>query len=80
MRTEASGSPSIGCRSTGSSCSAGVAVIAIQAAIPYVPILATAFHATPLDTGDWVIVGIIALIPALVAETVRTVTGRTWIA
>ena len=59
---------------------AGVAVVAIQAAIPYVPVLADAFHATPLDASDWAIVAVIALIPALLAETVRTVTGRTWVA
>ncbi len=55
-------------------------VIAIQAAIPYVPVLAEAFHATPLDLSDWAIVAVIALIPAILAETVRTVTGRTWVA
>mgnify|MGYP003693576231 CR=1 FL=1 len=52
----------------------------IQAAIPYVPVLAEAFRATPLDPSDWAIVAVIALIPALLAETVRTVTGRTWVA
>jgi Ca2+-transporting ATPase len=55
-------------------------VVAIQAAIPYVPVLAEAFHATPLDLSDWVVVAVIALIPAILAETVRTVTGRTWVA
>jgi Ca2+-transporting ATPase len=55
-------------------------VIAIQAAIPHVPLLAEAFHATPLDLSDWAIVAVIALIPAILAETVRTVTGRTWVA
>jgi magnesium-transporting ATPase (P-type) len=59
---------------------AGVAVVAIQAVIPYVPILAEAFHAAPLDPADWAVVAVIALVPALVAETVRTVTGRTWVA
>src|SRR4051812_17877943 len=59
---------------------AGFAVVAIQAAIPYVPVLASAFRATPLDMEDWLIVVVIAGIPALVAEAVRTVTGRTWIA
>ena len=48
---------------------AGIAVVAIQAAIPYVPFLASAFHATPLDLTDWGIVVVIAIIPALVAET-----------
>jgi len=59
---------------------AGVSVIAIQAAIPYIPFLAEAFRATPLGPADWLIVAVIALLPALVAETVRTVTGRTWVA
>jgi Ca2+-transporting ATPase len=59
---------------------AGVGVIAIQAVIPFVPFLATAFHATPLDPSDWLVVAVIALVPAIVAETVRTVTGRTWVA
>jgi Ca2+-transporting ATPase len=59
---------------------AGFAVVAIQAAIPYVPVLAAAFRATPLDLEDWLIVVVIAVIPALVAEVVRTVTDRTWIA
>jgi Ca2+-transporting ATPase len=55
-------------------------VVVIQAAIPYVPLLAEAFRATPLDTSDWAIVAVIALAPAMLAEVVRTVTGRTWIA
>ena len=59
---------------------AAVIVIAIQAIIPYVPFLATIFHATPLDLGDWAIVAVIALLPAILAETIRTVTGRTWVA
>jgi P-type Ca2+ transporter type 2C len=59
---------------------AGLGVIAIQVVIPFVPILAEAFHATPLDLADWLIVAVIALVPAILAETVRTVTGRTWVA
>jgi Ca2+-transporting ATPase len=59
---------------------AGLAVIAVQAIIPQVPILAEAFRATPLDASDWAIVTVIALAPALLAEVVRTVTGRTWVA
>jgi P-type Ca2+ transporter type 2C len=60
--------------------SAGLLVIAVQAAIPYVPFLAEAFRATPLDASDWAVVAVIALAPAVLAELVRTVTGRTWIA
>ena len=57
-----------------------VAVIVIQAIIPLVPILADAFRATPLDASDWAVVAVIALAPALLAQVMRTVTGRTWIA
>jgi magnesium-transporting ATPase (P-type) len=59
---------------------AGLIVIGVQAAIPQVAILADAFRATPLDASDWAIVAVIALAPAVLAEVVRTVTGRTWIA
>jgi Ca2+-transporting ATPase len=59
---------------------AGIAVIAIQAIIPAVPVLADAFRATPLDGSDWLVVAIIALAPAVLAQLVRGVTGRTWIA
>jgi len=58
---------------------AGIAVVAIQAIIPSVPILAEAFRATPLDLSDWAVVAVIALAPAVVAQVVRAVTGRTWI-
>jgi hypothetical protein len=56
--------------------------VGIQAAIPYLPWLAEAFHATPLDALDWAIVAVVALAPALLAEVVRTVRGgRTiWVA
>ena len=59
---------------------AAIIVIVIQAIIPFVPFLATIFHATPLDLGDWAIVAVIALLPAILAETIRTLTGRTWVA
>ena len=59
---------------------AGTAVMAIQAMIPYVPVLAEAFRATPLDASDWIIVAVIALAPATLAQAVRAVTGRPWIA
>ena len=47
-----------------------VAVV-IQVLIPYFPPLAEAFRATPLGLTDWVLVAVIALAPALVAEVVR---------
>ncbi|MFL5684404.1 MAG: HAD-IC family P-type ATPase, partial [Chloroflexota bacterium] len=59
---------------------AGLIVIGVQVAIPQIPLLAEAFRATPLDATDWLLVAVIALAPALLAELVRTVTGRTWIA
>jgi Ca2+-transporting ATPase len=56
--------------------------LAIQLLIPLVPPLAEAFHATPLDAADWMIVAFIALAPAVLAELVRTMgRGRiTWVA
>jgi Ca2+-transporting ATPase len=59
---------------------AGVAVVAIQAAIPYVPVLSEAFRATTLDPMDWLVVALIAVTPALLAELMRTIGPRTWIA
>jgi Ca2+-transporting ATPase len=59
---------------------AGLLVIAIQVAIPYIPPFAAAFRATPLEPDDWLIVAVVALAPALLAEVVRTVRGRLWIA
>jgi Ca2+-transporting ATPase len=49
-----------------------VTVIAIQAAIPYVPFLAAAFHAVPLSAGEWALVAGVAIAPAAVAEVVRS--------
>ncbi len=46
--------------------------VAVQALIPYVPVLAAAFRATPLDLGDWLLVALVALAPAIVAEAVRS--------
>lgn len=57
-----------------------VLVIAVQAAIPYVPPLADAFQATPLDAVDWAIVAVIALTPAVLAELVRSIRRTEWVA
>ncbi len=46
--------------------------VAIQALIPYVPVLADGFRATPLDASDWLLVAIVAFAPALVAEFARS--------
>lgn len=58
-----------------------VAVVAIQAAIPFIPFLADAFRAVPLTGADWLTVIAVALGPAVTAELVRSRRGRlTWVA
>ena len=52
-----------------------LAAVAIQVPIPYVPVLAEAFRATPLDAVEWVLVVVVAFMPAVAAEAIRTV-GR----
>jgi Ca2+-transporting ATPase len=59
---------------------AAVVVLAIQVAIPYLPPLAEAFHATPLEPDDWAVVAVVAFAPAVLAEVIRTARGRLWIA
>ncbi|HSM38949.1 MAG TPA: cation transporting ATPase C-terminal domain-containing protein, partial [Candidatus Limnocylindrales bacterium] len=58
---------------------AAALVLVIQVAIPYLPPLADAFRASPLDAAEWGIVVAIALAPALVADVVRRL-GHTWVA
>ncbi|MEO8228329.1 MAG: HAD-IC family P-type ATPase [Chloroflexota bacterium] len=56
-------------------------VVAVQAVIPYVPPLAATFRATPLEPLDWALVAAVALLPALLGETIRTLRpGSRWIA
>ena len=55
-------------------------VIAIQVLIPLVPPLADAFRATTLDAFDWILVAVVALGPALLAEGVRSVRRTVWVA
>ena len=57
-------------------------VLLIQVALPFVPPLATAFHATPLAPWEWALVAVVGLVPAAVAQAVRGVRGgRTeWVA
>lgn len=50
---------------------------AFQLAIPFVPPLAEAFRASPLDSLELAVVALVALGPALVAEFVRS--GRRWV-
>jgi magnesium-transporting ATPase (P-type) len=56
-----------------------VAWLVIQAAIPFVPPLADAFRATPLSAMEWLLVAVIGLAPAVLAEVMRR-TGRRWVA
>jgi len=58
---------------------AALLVLCIQVAIPYVPPLADAFRASPLDLTEWGLVAAIALAPAVVADVVRRL-GRAWVA
>jgi Ca2+-transporting ATPase len=58
----------------------GVVCIAIQVVIPYVPALEVAFQATPLDAFDWLLVAVVALVPALFAEGYRAIRHQPWVA
>ena len=58
----------------------GVVCVAIQVAIPFIPPIADAFQATPLDAFDWLLVAIIALAPALFADVYRAIRRRPWVA
>ena len=58
----------------------GVVCVAIQVAIPFIPPIADAFQATPLDAFDWLLVAIIALAPALFADAYRAIRRRPWVA
>jgi P-type Ca2+ transporter type 2C len=57
-----------------------IAAVVIQVAIPYVPALADAFRAVVLSPGDWLLVLVVALLPAVVAELVRTLRPGVWVA
>jgi hypothetical protein len=59
---------------------AAIAVVAIQIAIPYVPVLADAFRATPVSLAELALVAVIALVPAVVAELLRVRGVRPWVA
>ncbi|HET9681957.1 MAG TPA: HAD-IC family P-type ATPase, partial [Candidatus Limnocylindrales bacterium] len=62
--------------------SACILALAVQVAIPYVGPLAEAFRATPLDALDWALVAVVAVVPAALAEVIRTRAGgrRMWVA
>jgi Ca2+-transporting ATPase len=58
----------------------GILCLAVQIVIPFVPPLQSAFQATPLDAFDWLLVAVIALAPAVVAEAYRAIRHRPWVA
>jgi Ca2+-transporting ATPase len=58
----------------------GILCLAIQVAIPFMPPIADMFAATPLYASDWLLVAVIALVPAVVAEVYRAVRHRPWVA
>jgi Ca2+-transporting ATPase len=45
--------------------------VGVQVLIPYVPPLAEAFRATPLELSDWLLVAVVAAVPAVAAEVAR---------
>jgi magnesium-transporting ATPase (P-type) len=57
-----------------------LAAAAIQLAIPYVPPLAEAFRASPLSLEELGLVALVALAPAVLAEIIRTLRPRVWVA
>ena len=57
-----------------------VATVVVQASIPLIPPLREAFVAVPLSAVDWLIVAVIALAPAAVAQVMRAWRGGTWLA
>ncbi|HEX5579402.1 MAG TPA: HAD-IC family P-type ATPase, partial [Candidatus Limnocylindria bacterium] len=58
---------------------AAVVAVVVQLAIPDIAPLADAFRATPLSPAEWVVVAVVALAPALVAQLAR-LAGHRWIA
>jgi hypothetical protein len=51
-----------------------------QVAIPYVPALADMFRAQALGASDWLLVALVALLPAVLAELMRRWRKRVWVA
>ncbi|MEO7663530.1 MAG: HAD-IC family P-type ATPase, partial [Candidatus Limnocylindrales bacterium] len=58
----------------------GIGVIAIQALIPFIPGVSEAFRASTLDLEEWLLVGLVALVPAAVAEAARWTRRTVWVA
>ena len=59
---------------------AALVTVLVQAAMPYLPALADAFRAQPLDAHEWLLIAAIALAPFLLAQALRLRGGRVWIA
>ena len=79
-RTGASSRPVMSLRPNGFLAAAVIVVIIVQAAIPLMPPLADAFRAVPLAAADWLLVAVVALAPAALAELIRWRTNRDWVA
>ena len=67
-------------RRNGALLAACVVALVAQFTIPYVPVLADTFRAQPLDLNDWLLVALVALPPAILAELVRGWRKRLWVA
>ena len=59
---------------------AATTVVVVQVLIPFVPALADAFRAQSLSLLEWGLVAVIALAPAVLAQGMRAVSHRIWIA
>jgi Ca2+-transporting ATPase len=59
---------------------AAVVTVVVQVAMPYVPALADAFRAQPLDARDWLLVAGVAFAPFLLAQLLRVRGRRLWVA
>jgi Ca2+-transporting ATPase len=57
-----------------------IVVVLVQAAIPFLPGVSDAFRASPLDLEEWLLVAVVALIPAVAAELIRFSGRSAWVA
>jgi Ca2+-transporting ATPase len=58
----------------------GIAVVGVQVLLPFIPVVGDAFRASALDLEEWLLVAVIALLPAVVAEVVRARRRMVWVA
>jgi magnesium-transporting ATPase (P-type) len=56
-----------------------VLTVVAQAAVPYITPLREAFDARALDAREWLLVALVALVPAVIAQVARA-RGRLWVA